>query len=95
MGAPVGNTNASGRKLNDMVRAWVRDNPDRVGALVLVLDQIAHGGFEASVRDRLTAIDMIFNRGFGKPAQVHIGGEDDDPPIQTRATIEFVRPNAA
>lgn len=95
MGAPVGNTNAAGRKLNDMVRAWARDNPDRVGLLVLNLERIANGENGATIRDQLAAIDMIFARAFGKPAQVHIGGDEDDPPIQTRATIEFVRPNAA
>lgn len=39
-------------------------------------------------RISLAACQTLLDRGFGKPAQAHIGGDEDDPAIQVKTSLD-------
>lgn len=39
---------------------------------------------------RVSAAEALLSRGWGKPAQAIIGGDEDDPPVRTVNKIELV-----
>lgn len=43
-------------------------------------------------RTELAAAQALLDRGFGKPAQSIIGGDEDDPAIQVIGKINLVKP---
>jgi hypothetical protein len=88
MGAPVGNQNAAKAKIvGDALRKLaVQEDQKRLRAgLEKVMDAFEAGEPWAAqfVRDTLD----------GKPAQAVIGGDPEDPPIQTLVKVAFVGSN--
>lgn len=54
------------------------------------LDRIAEKHLAQAAGGDMQAIKELADRLDGKPAQAHIGGEDDDPAIRTITKIELV-----
>lgn len=71
--------NPGGRpKENRIVREKAREHTEDAIAVIyeIMMDQTKH---ESS---RLTAAFGLLDRGWGKPAQAIVGGDEDDAPIQ-------------
>jgi len=92
MAAPVGNQNAKKAKLWEQAlkRALARASGESVDA---GLDKIADKIVAQAMQGDRYAMEEIAVRIDGKPAQPIVGGNDDDPPIQTVSRIELVPMN--
>lgn len=77
----------------NITRLHVRDLA-RVHTVALVDQLINIANRSRREENRLKAIEMLLERGYGKPSQSHVGGDPDENPIrhvhETRRTI--VRP---
>ncbi len=63
-----------GKGLAARIREKTRDGEE----LVDLLRRIANGEEKATARDRLTAAGMLFERGFGRPIDIHAEVRVDD-----------------
>jgi hypothetical protein len=81
MGAPVGNTNAKrGLTIRNVFEKIAEDSPDRLEAVGRLMYAIALGEEPATVRDRIAAAQVIFDRTYGKaPQAITLGNEGDEP----------------
>lgn len=88
VGAPEGNQNAKkeNRLVRDTLRRVAVQNPEKLrAACEKLLDKAVEGDSSAFAQFRDT-LD-------GKPAQVIIGGDDEDPPVKIKGVIDLVRPD--
>lgn len=95
MAAPIGNQNAKRAKRwrDALVKALARyANDEAKISAGQALDRIAEKVVVMALGGDRDSITEIGNRLDGKPAQVVIGGDDDDPPIRI-ARIELVALN--
>lgn len=92
MAAPLGNTNgALGREFSKRWIAFAKQYPDRVDGLIEQAFQIAEGTIPCTMRDRLSAMSMVFDRICGKPVQAISGDEDAPLYLVQRVQREIVR----
>lgn len=71
--------NPGGRpKDNKIVREKAREHTEDALAVLyaVMMDEAQHGA------TRVSAAEALLNRGWGKPAQAIIGGDEDDPAVK-------------
>lgn len=80
--------NPGGRpKENAEVKALARaQGPKAINKLAALLDS-------DDERTVIAASQALLDRGFGKPAQAIVGGDDDDNPIKVEGVLKLVRPS--
>lgn len=78
--------NPSGRPATiGIVRTLARENTEKaIRALVDALD-------DEDARVRIAAANSVLDRGWGKPAQAIVGGEEGDPAINMALRVLFGR----
>lgn len=74
--------NPSGRpkensEIKALARSYGREALEKIAALLESEDE----------KTRLAAAQVLLDRGYGKPAQALVGGDEDDSPIQLRTGI--------
>lgn len=68
------------------IKSLARSHTDRaIQALAGIMDNP-----NSPPAARVSAAEALLSRGWGKPAQAIIGGDDDDNPIQVVGKIELV-----
>lgn len=92
-GAPLGNKNAAKAKIWHAAIMRALRKRSRSDALE-ALDDLAEKLLEKVSEGDLPALKEFGDRLDGKPAQVIIGGDDEDPPIKIRGVIDLVRPGS-
>ena len=85
MARPIGAQNKD-KPFRDALRMELAD----AGENHKKLRQIAASLIASAAEGKIDAIKEIADRMDGKPAQAHIGGDEDDPPIKTVTKIELV-----
>ena len=79
--------NPTGRpKENAEVKALARVHMPRA---IERLAEILNGD---DVRAAAAAAQALLDRGYGKPAQAIVGGDEDDPAIKVEGLVKLVRP---
>jgi hypothetical protein len=81
-------TTPTGRKtdkvIRDALKAALRQDPER-------LKRVAEKAWEMAEEGNLAAFKEIADRLDGKAVQPIVGGDDDQPPINTSITVSFVK----
>lgn len=75
--------NPSGRpKQNAEVKRLAREHS------VAAIQRIVALAASEDERIALAAAQALLDRAYGKPAQAHIGGDEDDPAIQVKTSLD-------
>ena len=82
MAAPAGNQNAAKAKVWSAAILRALDRRKPADERIQAIDELADKLLEKCAAGDLAALQELGNRLEGKPAQVVIGGNDDEPPIR-------------
>lgn len=79
--------NPSGRpkenaEIKALAKSYGKDAIEKMAALLESDDE----------KVRLAAAQALLDRGYGKPAQAIIGGDEDDAPLKVEGVLKLVRP---
>lgn len=92
MAAPLGNRNAAKAKVWTAAIERALDRRKPADERIAAIDELADKLLDKCAAGDLAALQELGNRLEGKPAQVIVGGDDDEPPLKIRGVIELVRP---